>query len=159
MVIGGFNKLRRPSVTPASTFEINAPAVAGEIIDGEAIILHLPKGHYFSSEGSGAMIWAGIERKMPLDSIADALAQRFGLDTAAARTAAEDFIAELVRHDLVRPAEPGESVVDPGQLPGGGDYSPPRIEIYTDMQELLLLDPIHEVDPAGWPVAPDRACA
>jgi hypothetical protein len=22
---------------------------------------------------------------------------------------------------------------------------------YTDMQDLLLLDPIHEVDAAGWP--------
>ena len=27
----------------------------------------------------------------------------------------------------------------------------PIIEKFTDMQELLLLDPIHEVDEKGWP--------
>ncbi len=27
----------------------------------------------------------------------------------------------------------------------------PRLDKYTDMQELLLLDPIHEVDERGWP--------
>jgi hypothetical protein len=25
------------------------------------------------------------------------------------------------------------------------------LERYTDMQELLLLDPIHDVDESGWP--------
>ena len=29
------------------------------------------------------------------------------------------------------------------------------MEKYDDMQELLLLDPIHEVDEAGWPVKKD----
>jgi hypothetical protein len=29
----------------------------------------------------------------------------------------------------------------------------PVLEKYTDMQELLLLDPIHDVEEAGWPKA------
>jgi hypothetical protein len=33
----------------------------------------------------------------------------------------------------------------------GRPYSPPKLSAYTDMQELLLLDPVHEVDDAGWP--------
>jgi hypothetical protein len=28
---------------------------------------------------------------------------------------------------------------------------PPVLERYTDMQELLFLDPIHDVDESGWP--------
>jgi hypothetical protein len=27
----------------------------------------------------------------------------------------------------------------------------PALNKYTDMQELLLLDPVHEVSEAGWP--------
>jgi len=27
----------------------------------------------------------------------------------------------------------------------------PVLERYTDMQELLLIDPIHDVDETGWP--------
>jgi hypothetical protein len=31
-------------------------------------------------------------------------------------------------------------------------FTQPVLEVYTDMQDLLLLDPIHEVDEeAGWP--------
>jgi hypothetical protein len=30
-------------------------------------------------------------------------------------------------------------------------YQEPKLGKYTDMQELLLLDPVHEVDEAGWP--------
>ena len=31
------------------------------------------------------------------------------------------------------------------------DYEPPQLMKYTDMQELILLDPIHDVDEKGWP--------
>ncbi len=32
-------------------------------------------------------------------------------------------------------------------------FEAPVLESYSDMQDLLLLDPIHDVDDAGWPVA------
>ena len=35
-------------------------------------------------------------------------------------------------------------------------FKPPLLKRYTDMQELLILDPIHEVDDTGWPaIKPD----
>jgi hypothetical protein len=33
-------------------------------------------------------------------------------------------------------------------------YKPPAIERFDDLEELLVLDPIHEVDEAGWPATP-----
>ena len=142
------------------SFEINSPAVAGEILDGEAIILHLPRGHYFSSEGSGAVIWAGVERRMTVLDIATALVDRFGVAADDARAAVELFLEELIRQELIRPSSGSNAGPEPSDpLPGAGAYSAPRLEIYTDMQNLLLLDPIHDVDATGWPVAPDRAVA
>jgi hypothetical protein len=44
---------------------------------------------------------------------------------------------------------PGDDVQ--GELP----FVAPVLDKYTDMQELLLLDPIHEVDASGWPKLPD----
>ena len=35
-----------------------------------------------------------------------------------------------------------------------GQYRSPAIERFDDLEELLVLDPIHEVDEAGWPVTP-----
>jgi hypothetical protein len=40
----------------------------------------------------------------------------------------------------------------------GDEWTEPQLEIYSDMQDLLLFDPIHEVDPtSGWPSIPDHA--
>ncbi|MCU1244771.1 MAG: hypothetical protein JWN02_681, partial [Acidobacteria bacterium] len=33
----------------------------------------------------------------------------------------------------------------------------PRLERYTDMQEIILLDPVHKVDSQGWPHAAPSA--
>jgi hypothetical protein len=38
-------------------------------------------------------------------------------------------------------------------------FTDPVIEIYTDLQDLLLLDPIHDVDDRGWPVFNPQAAA
>ncbi|HEY1605296.1 MAG TPA: PqqD family protein [Allosphingosinicella sp.] len=141
-------------------FEINAPDVVGEIVDGEAIIMHLGRGYYYSLEGSGALIWGGIERRMPAGSIADALAARFGIDPSQARETTGALLDDLLSHKLVRPAgQPGQEA-DLSEIPvPGGLYAEPRLEIFTDLQDLLLLDPIHDVDDAGWPIAPQRARA
>lgn len=32
-------------------------------------------------------------------------------------------------------------------------YQPPQVEAFNDLQDILLLDPIHDVDEAGWPMA------
>jgi hypothetical protein len=37
------------------------------------------------------------------------------------------------------------------------DYKIPVLNKYTDMQELLLLDPIHDVNAQGWPESPESS--
>ena len=32
-----------------------------------------------------------------------------------------------------------------------GEYQAPSLEKYSDLQDLLLIDPIHEADESGWP--------
>jgi Coenzyme PQQ synthesis protein D (PqqD) len=137
-----------------SAYEPNSPAVAGEIIDGEAIILHLPKGHYFSSEGSGAFIWSAVEKRIPVAEIENRLGAAYGIDSSRAADAVRSFVTTLSKHDLVRPCEAAPGGWEEIERPSGA-FSTPTIEIYTDMQHLLLLDPIHDVDAVGWPIAPN----
>ena len=50
--------------------------------------------------------------------------------------------------------EAGEDAAAVSPMPAHqarGAYRTPVLSIYTDMQDLLLLDPIHDVDQAGWP--------
>lgn len=141
-------------------FEITAPNVTGEIIDGEAIVLNLKSGHYFSMEGSAALVWNGIERRMPASRIAGEVAARFRIDPDAAAADIGKLLDELQEHGLIRPAsaasDRGMALDITGPFVA---YSPPRLEVYTDLHDLLLLDPIHDVDEAGWPVAQVEARA
>ncbi len=57
--------------------------------------------------------------------------------------------ARWSEHDLVVEADDGE--IGSGRGERNGDYVAPVLESFTDMQDLILLDPIHEVDAAGWP--------
>lgn len=66
------------------------------------------------------------------------------------------FIAELARLNLIVPAELTADLTAEIEVPASDEFQPPALESYTDMQDLLLLDPIHEVDEMGWPQkAPD----
>lgn len=146
------------------TLRVNAPSVVGEIIDGEAVIMDLALGHYFSSQGSGAEIWAGIEAGLGRTDIVDWLAARYASDRTDLTDAVDVFVSELLDRRLVveDAALPGAVVVPPAAPRGDAAarqiFVAPALNTYADMEDLLLLDPIHDVDAVGWPVArtPDK---
>ena len=68
-----------------------------------------------------------------------------------------EFVSELASETLVVSANGSTTKQGPCTLNGGnghnggGPFEPPSLETFTDMRDLLLLDPIHEVTDAGWP--------
>lgn len=50
----------------ASQFRINAPTVISETIDGEAIIINLDTGAYYSLRETGAAVWQLIDKARPV---------------------------------------------------------------------------------------------
>ena len=68
---------------------------------------------------------------------------------------------DLLREGLV--ADAGTGVETPGTLQLSENrqtrrpFEMPTLEKYTDMQDLVLIDPVHQVDEAGWPRRPDAA--
>jgi hypothetical protein len=142
------------------TYRVNSPSVASEIIDGEAVIMHLGSGQYFSTQDVGGVIWGMIEEGRPLDEMLDALGARYDAEPAAIAAALDGFLRELERHELIAPAEPGPSRNGTSVAPASRQpFAAPVLNVYTDMQDLLLLDPIHDVGQAGWPVPKDVGLA
>ena len=137
-------------------YRLNAPDVMQETIDGEVIIVHVVTGAYYSLVGSGATIWRELLRGRDQSAILD----RFVLENDPLRgtVAAEvdAFVAALLDERLVehRAEDSPEGAVDDGHGEGTAAYAAPSLQKYTDMEELLLVDPIHEVDPSGWPAKP-----
>jgi len=140
-------------------FKICEGKVVSQIIDGEAIIINMETGCYYSLDKVGAEIWRCIEDAVNIPQIAESVEMRYdcgGIDVAEeiGRLLAELRTEELV--DLVV----GDGEVKTGQplgRHGNGEagepavFETPRLEKHTDMREFLLVDPIHHVDDTGWP--------
>jgi hypothetical protein len=136
-------------------FRINSPPVVAETLDGEATIVDLDSGTYYALNESGTFVWDELSRGTDRDSIPGTLADRYGLTPDEAGEAVDGLVAELLERKLISPLTDGTAPSTNGAATGANgnipSYSPPKLSAYTDMQELLLLDPVHEVDDAGWP--------
>ena len=117
-------------------------AVAAKVIDGEAIIMNLTNGAYYSMDGVGGQMWHGIELGQPGDVIVERIALRFGADAARVRADFDRLVAELVKEGLILEAEVDSAPTAPadGSLSDTG-YIAPILNKYTDMADLLALDP------------------
>jgi hypothetical protein len=138
----------------ARAFRICTPSVVSEVIDGEAVIMDLLSGNYFSAPGTGGEIWRDIEAGRNYRQILRSLAVRYRGDLQALTAAADRFVSDLLANHLVEEIVVEESAdIDPGHCvePPAAAFRPPVLERYTDLQDLLLLDPIHDVDAVGWP--------
>jgi hypothetical protein len=143
------------------SYEPAGQDIVSEEIDGEVIIVNLKNGHYYSLTQSATVIWAGIQERATLEQIRDRLLVRYSGDTASIRQGLVELIDALKLEQLItqRSAAEGTSLVDESterEIPVGEKeaYLPPMFERFTDMGDLLLLDPVHEVeDEKGWPHA------
>lgn len=84
------------------------------------------------------------------------LAVRYDADPALVETAVTDFVGRLHDEGLIRAAPDGQprvALAVPAR--SSVEFSAPTISVYSDMEDLLLLDPIHDVDETGWPVRAD----
>ncbi len=135
-------------------YRVNRPDVVMESFEGELVLVHMKSGNYYSLQGSAPMIWDLIDRGSSLEDIGDQLVARYPNEAGEIRRSAQDLVQELAAESLIVPlagASTPASTDRPSLLESGTTFVPPRLERYTDMQELLLLDPIHDVDETGWP--------
>jgi Coenzyme PQQ synthesis protein D (PqqD) len=144
-------------------FRVKTPDVMHETIEGEVIIINLLSGTYYSVSGSGAEIWALLQSAEAVSSeeIAEALGSVFDCSRAELERGVTQFLDELLREGLVADAGTGVGTPRTLQLSENGQtrrpFEMPMLEKYTDMQDLVLIDPVHQVDEAGWPRRPDAA--
>jgi Coenzyme PQQ synthesis protein D (PqqD) len=132
------------------------PSVVHEKFGDETVILNLDTGSYYSAQGTGSVIWnLVVEDPSEAGILWRVKAEFEGNEEDIAREASR-FLDQLVAESLVSFDDgAGEAADLPGQQIGEPKkaFLIPILQKYTDMEELLLLDPIHEVDDHGWPSA------
>jgi hypothetical protein len=130
-------------------YTLNLADIASEEVDGEVIIINLTTGFYYSLMGCASAIWPLVIAGW---SVAE-IAAHFGssaLPPAEIDADINRFVDYLCTENVLQPAPDAVPKNIPGLAPAV-DFAVPQVQKFTDMQELMLLDPIHEVAEAGWP--------
>lgn len=136
-------------------FRIRAPHVVHETLAGETVIVNLANGHYYSLRASGADLWRLVEAGASVAQMQADLAGRFAAEAGAVETAVTRLLAELDQAGLIQPVAARDDATYQPPLPtpdaARPSFTEPVLEHFTDAEELLLLDPVHDVGEAGWP--------
>ena len=141
------------------SYRINTPTVVAEVFDDEIVVIHLGSGTYYSLNQSGATIWQGLQQGFDLAALSQLLSATYAIAPDELAQIVPPFIDELLQEQLIVPVgadqpSSGESPTMPTAAAGGVmlPFARPMLTKFTDMQELLLLDPIHDVNSGGWPM-------
>ena len=133
-------------------YRVDEPRILAEEISGEILAIDNRTGAYVSITHSGVAIWNLIGAGYSPSEAADALALHHATDAEAVRDAVVAFVDRLVENELVvetdRDAPPTPATMNDV---APGPFRAPQLDRYTDMEDMLLFDPIHDVDEQGWP--------
>ncbi|WP_157219962.1 PqqD family protein [Flavisphingomonas formosensis] len=136
-------------------YRLSSEAVVSEVIDGEAIIMDMAAGIYHSADGVAAQIWEATQSGTDRDTIVHGINLAYPGSDHASEVGA--FLDMAVAAGLLVETETALAN-GTAYVFGGGVYSPPLLHSHGDMQDLIMLDPIHDVsEKHGWPVRMEPA--
>lgn len=120
----------------------NEQQVAAKVMDGEAIIINLSTGIYYSLGGSGGFIWSLIEKRARIQEVVRCVVEHYEVDEVEAERDVLRLSTDLCNEGLAVASavgSAGSALAGPAgpRLP----YETPAIEKYTDMAEMFALDP------------------
>ena len=133
-------------------YTVDPKSVIFERFDNEVIAIHLRRGTYYSLNTTGAEIFELAAAQASRETILSALVKQYDEPEKVAEEAA-GFLDLLENEGLIQrtAAAPPQS----GALSVASDpkrsFVAPTLSVHRDMQDLFLLDPVHDVGKAGWP--------
>ena len=130
-------------LTLQNRFRPREEEVASKVIDGEAIIINLANGVYYSMDKVGALVWDLLQSGYTLEEVIVAVTGHYDVLREQAESNVRELVQELVQENLVVASENGipapaeRKIEQQERMP----YEVPKLNIYRDMGDLLALDP------------------
>jgi hypothetical protein len=137
----------------ASRFGSNTGEVAASLMDGEAVLINLSTGVYYSTDNVGAMIWQLADLGFSVEEIVDSVARRYGTPADRVRNDTRAFLQEMVDERIILPGAGAEvrGVYQSEDGDGPPAYETPVLHVYRDMGDLLALDaPMPNMEEIPW---------
>jgi hypothetical protein len=131
----------------------NGPPILHETIDHETIIVNLDIGTYYSLNPAATSVWQGLDDGASIEQIVRGLTEQSGAPIDEVDQSVRVFLEQLIQEELITGREGSTEGAGVVPWPDGASFEAPVLSRYTDMEELLLLDPVHDVGVGGWPQA------
>lgn len=132
-------------------YTTQVPMLSSRQFDNEVILANFDTGIYYSLSGTAADVWLGLKSGAASEEVVSAFSATYSNDAQTAKISVSRFIEELLTEKLVAPLENAPER-HPWSPKASEQFKNPKIERFDDLRDLLLLDPIHDVGEAGWPV-------
>jgi hypothetical protein len=144
-------------MSTSETYRLNTPLVASEIIENEAVLIHFESGSYFSTDKVGATVLELIDKQVSVPQIVGTMVRTYAGEAVAIEKALRRFLSELRSEGLIVPTQQAptscaDSAAEKTPVSPTGETPPfvdPVLHKFSDLQNLLMLDPIHDTE--GWP--------
>jgi hypothetical protein len=125
-----------------TTIRPNQAEIASKVIDGEAIMINLSNGRYYSMQSPGGAVWEIISAGTTPEALANELRRRYDAAPGIIERDVRGLVDLLLNERLVVTSDlPVADLTGAGSSAVTLPYSSPHLEVYTDMGELLALDP------------------
>lgn len=137
-----------------SRFAVNSPNIVCEIFDNEVVAVNLDVGIYYSITGWSAKVWQMIQNGWSIDEMEKTLTEHSSDTSSDINQLLIKFLQNLIEKNLIVASDSTNKISSTEISLEKIDMLPELlIEEFSDMQDILLLDPVHDVDESGWPSA------
>lgn len=138
----------------SSNYSLFSSDIVYEVLGNEAVVLNLKKGLYYSFNQSASVIWELILNNSSLDQIKEATVAELG-ENHQFLNDIDELIKKLLQEELISPCKNTQNAIsDIDNLRSkikNNLVDCPKFIKHSDLEDLLLLDPIHDVNAEGWP--------
>lgn len=132
-------------------YKVASSAIIHELLDNEVIIANLDTGIYYSLREIAVPFWQLLTSDCHLPKIITLISEKYSLNPQDISATLSDFVNQLIDENLLACVTTENHYSDTPALLWPTEFHIPQLEKYEEMKDLLMLDPIHEVDEQGWP--------
>ncbi len=131
-------------------YKVTDTHISHDTQGNETVVIDFSGGTYYSLVGTASTVWVLAASGATDAAIVESLTARYDGDAAVIADQTTSFLADLIARGLL--------VVSDASLDAAATasatrtpWSAPTLEAFNDLNDLILMDPIHDVDDAGWP--------
>lgn len=138
-------------------YKPNDAEVASKVMDGEAILINLSNGTYYSMDKTASVIWSMISLGYDFEEIKNKICEIYDMKSDDIKNDVEDLFANLIDEKIIIPSNDGKRTGDFNEAPENKNYAKPKLNIYNDMKDLLALDPpMPRLEDVPWQSSPRK---